>query len=58
MLNNVFLKTLRDKRRSMLFWGIAVIAHYWVAYRTMGHEWIERETDKILREQEGELGKR
>jgi ABC-2 type transport system permease protein len=26
MLNNVFLKTLRDQRRSLLFWGIGLIA--------------------------------
>lgn len=42
----------------ILFWGFAVLAHYLGAYRTMGHEWIEQETEKILREQEGELGER
>jgi ABC-2 type transport system permease protein len=26
MLNNVFLKTLRDQRRSLLYWGIGLIA--------------------------------
>ncbi|MDD5288005.1 MAG: ABC transporter permease subunit [Dehalococcoidales bacterium] len=26
MLNNVFLKTLRDQRRSLLFWGIGLVA--------------------------------
>jgi len=26
MLNNVLLKTLRDKRRLMLFWGIGLVA--------------------------------
>ena len=26
MLNNMFLKTLRDQRRSLLYWGIGMIA--------------------------------
>lgn len=35
------------------FWGIFVIGHYVSAYRRFGGGWIERETDKILREEEG-----
>ena len=26
MLNNIFLKTLRDQRRSLLYWGIGLVA--------------------------------
>ena len=36
----------------IIFWGIGVFAHYMEAYRTRGKEWIDREADKILREEE------
>jgi len=26
MLNNIFLKTLRDQRRSLLMWGVYLVA--------------------------------
>lgn len=35
----------------MLFWGIGLVAHYLGAYGTMGRRWIERETERILREE-------
>lgn len=37
----------------MFFWGIGVVAHYLGAYRTVGRRWVERETEKILQEEEG-----
>ncbi|MEE9593302.1 MAG: 2TM domain-containing protein [Thermoplasmata archaeon] len=37
----------------IVFWGIGVGAHYVAAYRQPGGGWIARETEKILREEEG-----
>lgn len=38
----------------IFFWGIGVFSHYMAAYHSPSAGWIERETDKILRErQEG-----
>lgn len=37
---------------TIVFWGIFVIGHYVNAYRRPGRGWIEKETDKILREQD------
>lgn len=42
----------------IVFWGVGVIAHYLVAYRMTGRGWIDRETDRILRERERESGDR
>lgn len=39
----------------IFFWGIGVFAHYMSAYHNLGG-WIEKETDKILKEEE-EKGK-
>src|SRR5256884_3932730 len=36
----------------ILFWGLGVLGHYWGAYHTSGGGWIERETQKILLEEE------
>ena|SRR5881296_369872 len=36
----------------ILFWGLGVLGHYWGAYHTTGGGWIERETQKILQEDE------
>jgi hypothetical protein len=36
----------------ILFWGLGVLGHYWGAYHTTGGGWIERETQKILREED------
>jgi hypothetical protein len=38
----------------IFFWGIGVVAHYLTAQRTTGHGWIDRETERILRERERE----
>ncbi len=35
----------------MFFWGIGVLAHYLGAYREVSQDWVERETEKILREE-------
>ena len=37
----------------LFFWGIFVVVHYMSAYRSFGRGWVERETEKILREEEG-----
>ena len=34
------------------FWGLGLFIHYLLAYRRQGPDWIERETDRILREEE------
>ena len=34
----------------IFFWGIGVIGHYIAAYRSSGEGWIQRETQKILKE--------
>lgn len=34
----------------IFFWGIGLVAHYLSAYRTRGHGWIDRETERILHE--------
>ncbi|HKX19399.1 MAG TPA: 2TM domain-containing protein [bacterium] len=34
----------------IFFWGLGVFAHYMAAYHRSGPDWIERETEKILRE--------
>jgi hypothetical protein len=36
----------------IFFWGLGVFAHYMSAYRSAGGGWIERETEKILKEHE------
>ena len=36
----------------ILFWGLGVLGHYWGAYHTTGGGWIERETRKILQEED------
>ena len=40
----------------ILFWGLGVLGHYWGAYHTTGGGWIERETQKILLEEEDKKG--
>ena len=40
----------------ILFWGFGVFAHYVSAYRGSSEGWIERETEKILRKEDG-IGK-
>jgi hypothetical protein len=35
---------------SIVFWGIGLIAHYLLAYRRIGGDWINRETEKVLRD--------
>ena len=41
----------------ILFWGIGVFLHYLSAYRSNGNTWIDRETEDILREPTGQLGR-
>jgi hypothetical protein len=36
----------------IFFWGIGLVVHYRRAYRTGEPEWIDRETEQILRERE------
>ncbi|MFQ5986449.1 MAG: 2TM domain-containing protein [Thermoplasmata archaeon] len=36
----------------LFFWGIFVVVHYMSAYRSFGRGWVEKETEKILREEE------
>ncbi|MDX1534876.1 MAG: 2TM domain-containing protein [Thermoplasmata archaeon] len=36
----------------IVFWGLGVAAHYWGAYRS-GGDWITRETERILRDEDG-----
>jgi hypothetical protein len=36
----------------IFFWGIGVFSHYMAAYHSSNAGWIERETDKILKEKE------
>jgi hypothetical protein len=33
----------------LVFWGMGLFAHYWGAYRSFSGSWIDRETEKILR---------
>ncbi len=36
----------------LFFWGIGLISHYLAAYRrSFGKDWIDSETEKILREE-------
>ena len=35
----------------LVFWGIGLLAHYWGAYHSFGRSWIDRETERILREE-------
>ena len=42
----------------IFFWGIGLVGHYLGAYRSGEHKWVERETEKILREREEEVGRR
>lgn len=37
----------------LVFWGIFVFVHYVSAYRKVGRGWVQKETEKILREEEG-----
>jgi len=37
----------------IVFWGLGVFSHYVAAYRRPGGGWIDRETDRILKEEEG-----
>ena len=40
----------------IFFWGLGVFAHYVSAYRGSSEGWIARETEKILRKEDG-IGK-
>jgi len=40
----------------ILFWGLGLFAHYMGAYHSPGTGWVDRETEKILKE-EDEAGK-
>jgi hypothetical protein len=31
-------------------WGIGVVANYWAAYGSGGESWVDRETERILKE--------
>ncbi|MFQ5918941.1 MAG: 2TM domain-containing protein [Thermoplasmata archaeon] len=37
----------------LFVWGIFVVVHYLSAYPSFGRGWVQRETEKILREGEG-----
>jgi len=37
----------------IVFWGLGVFSHYVAAYRRPGGGWIDRETDRIVKEEEG-----
>jgi hypothetical protein len=37
----------------LVFWGLGLTAHYVGAYHARGEAWIARETEKILRQQQG-----
>ena len=37
----------------IFFWEIGVFAHYMAAYHNPGGGWLDRETEKILKEDEG-----
>ena len=41
----------------IFFWGIGVVGHYIAAYRNSGQNWVNRETDRILRDEDA-AGKR
>lgn len=32
------------------FWGLGVVLHYLSAYRSAGSAWVDRETERVLRE--------
>ena len=34
----------------IVFWGLGVVLHYVTAYRTRGSAWVDRETERVLRE--------
>jgi len=34
----------------LVFWAIGLIAHYIIAYRSVGKSWIEKETEKVLQD--------
>ena len=34
----------------LVFWALGLIAHYIIAYRSMGVGWIEKETEKVLQD--------
>lgn len=36
----------------IFFWGIGLCSHYMSAYRAPGVSWVDRETEKILAEQQ------
>lgn len=36
----------------VVFWGIGLIAHYISAYRRFGEGWIDKETEKVLKDEE------
>ncbi len=40
----------------ILFWGVGVFSHYMGAYHTPGGSWIDRETEKILKEEQEKRG--
>lgn len=40
----------------IFFWGIGLFVHYRKAYRTGGHGWVDRETERILHEREETAG--
>lgn len=42
----------------IFFWGIGVGAHYLRAYHGTENAWVDRETERILREREGHSGAR
>ena len=35
----------------IVFWGIGLASHYMGAYHSMGRDWIDRETERILHEE-------
>ena len=39
----------------IFFWGIGVFAHYMAAYHNPGGGWLDRETEKILKEDKENL---
>ena len=41
----------------IFFWGSGVVGHYIAAYRSSGQNWVDRETDRILRDEDA-AGKR
>ncbi len=36
----------------VVFWGIGLIAHYLSTYGRFGEDWIDKETEKVLKDEE------